>query len=522
MKPSTDLFDLIKSLTASEKRYFKVYASARNTKSQYIRLFEAVDKQSEFDEEKLRNKFKGERLLKQFSVPKNYLYQLILQCMRSYHARTYADGQIDQTMTDGMILFHKGLFGRSAHQFEKALQLSHQFGILKNIPQIFEWQEKLASKMAKSPAELRHKKSILFKNEKANLNHLLIRNQVRKIYDTIYSYYNVEGRTLSDEQQQVLKKDALEPLLALKTKELPDFLRMPVFHTLALYFRLKNEPVENYRYSKEVLQLIDSKRTLVENDAIRYAAGCQNFLSALLEVGKFDEFRKLMEMYKAIPKVWKNDDSINTQVFITIMSTLLDVKFYIDTGQFTEGTQLIAEWKEKLAAIASQVGKSRMMGFSFGCTFLLIGAGAFDRALEEINYFTNTFDFNVQLLHQRCLRLMELITLYELGEFDLLAYKARSAYRHLKKLGISQKAEQRILALFMKDLPAVKNKDEERLVFRVFTSEFEQICYDVTEDNLNSYFHFLNWGLSHSSTKSFEQLCLARARKITEQYAYLS
>jgi len=44
MKPSTELFDLIRSLSQSEKRYFKVYASKHviGKENNYVRLFEAI------------------------------------------------------------------------------------------------------------------------------------------------------------------------------------------------------------------------------------------------------------------------------------------------------------------------------------------------------------------------------------------------------------------------------------------------------------------------------------------------
>ncbi|MEX2336085.1 MAG: hypothetical protein WD555_02300, partial [Fulvivirga sp.] len=55
---SDALFNLIKSLKKSEKRYFRIMVShdERNGGRKYIRLFDLIDEQPEFDEEGLLKK----------------------------------------------------------------------------------------------------------------------------------------------------------------------------------------------------------------------------------------------------------------------------------------------------------------------------------------------------------------------------------------------------------------------------------------------------------------------------------
>jgi len=44
MKPSTELFDLIKSLSKSEKRFFKLSSSLQTGDKNYLKIFDAIDK----------------------------------------------------------------------------------------------------------------------------------------------------------------------------------------------------------------------------------------------------------------------------------------------------------------------------------------------------------------------------------------------------------------------------------------------------------------------------------------------
>ena len=48
MKASGDLFTLIKSLTQTEKRYFKLFSSLQKGDKNYVKLFDAIDRQKTY------------------------------------------------------------------------------------------------------------------------------------------------------------------------------------------------------------------------------------------------------------------------------------------------------------------------------------------------------------------------------------------------------------------------------------------------------------------------------------------
>ena len=56
-KVNSALFDLVKSMSKSEKRYFKLMSSRHTIgdENNYVRLFDFLDKQEEYDEDNLFN-----------------------------------------------------------------------------------------------------------------------------------------------------------------------------------------------------------------------------------------------------------------------------------------------------------------------------------------------------------------------------------------------------------------------------------------------------------------------------------
>ena len=98
MKPSTELHDLIKSLSKSEKRYFKLISSLQSGDKNYIRLFDYLEQQEVYDEEAVKKEFKKEIFIRHLPSEKNHLYSLILKSLRSFHADKSAASQLQEQL----------------------------------------------------------------------------------------------------------------------------------------------------------------------------------------------------------------------------------------------------------------------------------------------------------------------------------------------------------------------------------------------------------------------------------------
>lgn len=121
MKPSS-LYTLIQSLTPAEKGYFKKYVQHDNAKAKsYVRLFDAINSQEEYDEDKLKKKFAKE--LSNFSAAKNYLFESILASLKVTHQQHDVFAQTVDYLTSADILAARQLFELASGYLEKA----HQF-----------------------------------------------------------------------------------------------------------------------------------------------------------------------------------------------------------------------------------------------------------------------------------------------------------------------------------------------------------------------------------------------------------
>ena len=110
MKPSTELFNLIKSLSKSEKRFFKLSSSLQSGEKNYLKIFDYIEKQKDYDEEKLKDYFKKDTFIKHLPSEKNHLYKLILKSLRSYYSEQDINSIIKQEIKNVEILHKKALY----------------------------------------------------------------------------------------------------------------------------------------------------------------------------------------------------------------------------------------------------------------------------------------------------------------------------------------------------------------------------------------------------------------------------
>ena len=111
--PSAKLFRLIKSLSGSEKRYFKLFVQKGNgTTNKYLLLFDAIDAQETFDEGALKQIIYDKKALssRKYSELKSYLYELILKALQAYDEKSSVDYQLKSLLLSVRSLYKRSLF----------------------------------------------------------------------------------------------------------------------------------------------------------------------------------------------------------------------------------------------------------------------------------------------------------------------------------------------------------------------------------------------------------------------------
>lgn len=122
------LFQLVKSLSKSEKRNFKLYVNRfhSNYDKKFIQLFDAIEKINVYNDEKILLKAPGIHK-SQLSNLKAHLYKQLLLCLRLNSINSDHDIYLREQIDYAKILYNKGLYTQSLKIIDKAKAMAREF-----------------------------------------------------------------------------------------------------------------------------------------------------------------------------------------------------------------------------------------------------------------------------------------------------------------------------------------------------------------------------------------------------------
>ena len=125
-----NIYVLIKSMTALEKRFFRTHTQRISRDSRHILLFDTIDKylskHSEVDEKAIKHKLQKAEWIHNFAFVKNYLFTSILESQRAYEGSR--QDALDPSAIDGGLSLVISLFGLLPDQVLQSIA-AHSFGV---------------------------------------------------------------------------------------------------------------------------------------------------------------------------------------------------------------------------------------------------------------------------------------------------------------------------------------------------------------------------------------------------------
>ncbi|MCW3128049.1 MAG: hypothetical protein JWO03_3707 [Bacteroidetes bacterium] len=117
MRTQDQLTELIHSLTASEKKYFRQFISVWGSSKNYETLFDAMLKQEEYDADELSRKLRKTK--KQIADEKNYLQEVLLKALRNYDELSTNENRLTNAYLEVQALSRRGMNAMALRMLDK-------------------------------------------------------------------------------------------------------------------------------------------------------------------------------------------------------------------------------------------------------------------------------------------------------------------------------------------------------------------------------------------------------------------
>ncbi len=488
---------MIRSLSKQEKRYYKMYTTLSGGKTnKYLLLFDAIDAQKEYDEEKLKRKFKDEAFVKQFHVLKNYLYTLILKSLRNYHSNNSED-RYHSLLRDAQILYNKGLRKQSSKLLSKAKQIAQKDEQFLQLLDIHRWEHSIIHQ------ENNIERLEAYVNEEVQNEFELIDRyqnllQFQLLNDKFFIRYWKSGIARDEEQRKAYENLIDKPIY--EDEHAPSSIEAQFYQLNAQYTRFfcTGQLKKANMAIEKAADLLDAADPQKKRYLAKFISALNNLYVVQKELNLHKEALETLRNLRNVPV-----DSLTHKAEHFMRSYILELDLHISTGMFTNALKNIGTIEEDYNNFKKHIDKQSRLAFFYNFSYLYFGAGRFDRALIWNNLLLNDRDLSVREDIHCFGRILNLIIHYEIGNDDLLEYTVRSTYRFLYKRKRLFKVEGVILD-FLKKYPNWVDREQITAGFEELHKKLLAFQEDDYEKYAFEYFDFISWLESKIQKEKFE------------------
>lgn len=493
MKPSRELFELVKSLSKSEKRFFKLSSSLQSGDKNYLKIFDAIDRQAQYDEEAIKTQFKGEVFVKHFPSEKNHLYKLILKSLRSYHSDNTVSSILKQEIKNIEILYQKALF-RECNKFlnrAKKIAIAHEkfyywFELLN-------WEKLLLEEAYEAGEFTRDIDELIFEEQEV-IDKLRNLAAYHVLYSKINFVFRSGGYVRSEEDRAVVHEISNHPLIKGKNTALSHRAATICFYIQGFCAMANRDTDKSYKHFLRVKEILDDNPPIKKDLPRRYVRTLNQILLNLISLGREKESH---EMIAAMRKL--NDDqafcSTDIQVLIFRSTYQGELKLYQSRGEFDKALPMIDEVLKGFELYDNKVSKEQQIIFNYSIAYTYFGAEQYSKALFWNNKVLNDNEPNLRQDIYSYARLFNLVIHYELGNFDLMEYIQKSTVRYLNKRQRDYDIELLVLS-YMKKIARAHFEKDTRPLFQEFEKELRNNINPDTDRVLFEYFDYFAWAKS--------------------------
>ena len=494
MAKGDKLYRLVHSLELNEKRYFKLQASVQKKESNLSKLFDYYVEAKEFNEDSLREIFKGQKFLDQLAVTQNHLYESILRAMRLYHLKRSVEFRLQGMLQDIQFLYEKGLVEQSSQLLKKVRKAAIKNDSFLIILSVLHWESRLLSEgfyVGKDELDIDAVSEEYYEVLGSLQNEREYIDLQSKIFNNYYKIGIERGNTQYKTNDQIVNQFALkDPNRALTFRSQCCYLNIH-----AQYNKINGNWEEAYKYRIELHQLVEAQfGTGYSRDIVnRYFVSLNNLIPICISLGKWDETEAFLTRMESIEeRSLKSHFSEELRDRILLQSSLGRLALYSRTGNLDEGLELIEFLEEKKETLELYHRKYVLLHLHFNIAYFLFTVGQYSPAIRWLNSILNDTDLKtVEDLHSST-RILTMILQFELGRNELLEYLARSTYRFLNKLDGLYGFEEVMLS-FMKKVSKNDVFKENPDAFQKLRTDLIEAGYEPGERNALSTIDLVAW-----------------------------
>lgn len=426
MKTTDDLFELIHTMDAHEKGYFKKYAQLHGSgTSNHLRLFDALNRQTEYDEAQLLKKFRGDKLSGNLAVAKYYLYELVLKSLRAYRENNSVLMQVNALIENTETLFMKGMYAQGMKMLNKCAELCSQIDEPVKLLEVQTWQRKFIGGMSAHNTEQDMDTSI--RESQDTLARIEDYTTLRKLYYKTNWLIRKNMGLYQGHIQPTLHEIMSHVLVADETRAQGFHQKLTLYNIHNVYHYLRGDHESAYGYMVKIVDLWETHASIRAQNTELYIAGLNNYVNACIFTGKTDELKRQLDN---VDRIAVHGLGQKAKLFENV--SLWKINYGIMAGDARYLLTHTADMEEGLQRYEGRIHEARPLVINNAIALTYFFNGEMEKTLHKINTVLAMKKIDMRHDIQAGLRIVNLFVHYELGNEDMLEHTLRATKRYLE------------------------------------------------------------------------------------------
>jgi len=426
------LFQLIKSLEKAEKRHFKLYInrSSGNTDLKIVRLFDALDKQKEYDEKALLKKM--EDVTKpQLANLKTHLYKQILASLRLLKSSDSMDLQLNEQFDYAHILYKKGLFIQSLRIIERVKETAKTNQKLHFLPQLLALEKRIESiHITQTIAD----RADVLSTEANEINSQIDKvTRLSNLVLQLFSWFVKNGHARDEYDEKDIRKFMTQNLPSGARKEKGFYERMYLYQAFTWYAFIRQDFLQYYRYTQKLVDLFEEEPLMKRVETSHHIRSLHHLLNAHFDLRNHRAFDKTLKQFEELAQTErvKSHDNFRIQAFIYISQARINRHFM--QGSFKDGLTIIPAIQKELEEYDLFLDSHRVLVLNYKFAMMYFGSGDYNTCIDYLQKIIHS-STSLRADLQCYARLLHLMAHYELGNDMLMESLSKSVYRFMAKM----------------------------------------------------------------------------------------
>lgn len=504
------LFVLIKSLSKSEKRQFKIFASRLETSSntKFIELFNILDKSEVYDEKLILKNGLIKKV--QLSNLKSYLYKQILVSIRLNIPSQNIRYQLREQIDFATILYNKGLYKQSLKILDKTKQQAIENDEKYMAFEIVEFEKLIESQYITRSIQGRADELVIQAKELNYRN--TISSKLSNLSLQLYGIMLKTGYVKSDEEYKYID-DYFNKHIAHLDQSKFEFREKYWFYNANLWRSfLVQDFLSCYKYATKWVNLFYENKNMIFLNPVFFLKGNHYLLESLFMLKYKSNFKKYLELLEETindPRFPVNDN-IASLSFLYLYNNKLN--YHILEGTFSESEYLVPEILNKIKVHSEHLDEHHEMVFYYKIACIYFGNEKYQECILYLEKIINNKNLTMREDLMCFARILCLIAHYELGRDYYLENQLKNTYKFLIKMNDLHEVQKEMIR-FLKNLSNLYPSDIKKEFIKM-RERFIELEKNTYEKRAFLYLDIISWLESKIENKKISDIIKEKAKMI--------